>query len=170
MNDDSTCQANGELQFLMPAPHPTRGKRAVWKGEFTPLGPIGHLIRAIHFSGAKLNPKFEIIIFNEAHINILEVPYQHLHSIILQVHSRARTKAAEGTRCHNCELHEIDSMATCASSQKFTASEISYLHTIQTMSDWSKHELSLIGMKTNSTCDLCGMIHEDTLDLIWNPY
>ena len=82
INEDSMCQSNGELQFLRPAPHPTRGNRSDWKGNVVPLGPIGHLTRAILFSGASLNTKFDIMTYNDAPVNILEIPYHHLHSII----------------------------------------------------------------------------------------
>ena len=107
------------------------------------------------------------MIYNEAPISILDTPYQHLHSIILQTHARARTRAAEGTRSHNCELFEIDAVATCAKVQKFDMSELSYLHTVQSVSDWSKKEFFGIGIKANSTCDYCGGTHDDTIDLVW---
>ena len=91
------AQQNGFVANISPAPHPTRVTRTAWKAFEQPDDPIAHLMRDLHQMGALLNDQFQILIFNEAPIDILETPYQYLSDSILEAAARARTLAAEGT-------------------------------------------------------------------------
>ena len=93
-HSDTEAQQNGTLQALCPAPHPTRATRAMWKAEEQPNDPIAHLMNDLYFMGAVLNDRFQILIFNEAPIDIIATPYQYLSKSILDASARARLGAA----------------------------------------------------------------------------
>ena len=63
---DQQAQENGTLQICSPAPHPTRGTRAMWQPHNQPDDPIAHIMHELHCIGAQLNDKFQVLSFNEA--------------------------------------------------------------------------------------------------------
>ena len=167
MDSDQTAQQNGSLQKLTPAPHPSRGKRKEWAPEVPPTDPIGYLLADIVTMGAKLNTKFQILIFNEPPIDIIATPYQYLYKSVVEMAARARTKAAEGTKTNNCALPEIDSTATTHSHKQMEESELVFLQTYQDGGGWNKKKLMQIGAVDDASCDLCGLQHESN-DTTWN--
>ena len=170
LSTDDEAQANGELAALDPAPHPTRStlSRAEWSKGYQANGPVEVLMNAIHHCGAKLNDDFEILMFNEAPIGILDTPYQFLNKAVLAMHARVRTKAAQGCRELNSELNEIDVKASLGMQSKMPKEDVGYVHTIQNASGWGKTQLEQIGAAENSHCDLCGQELQNTGHSIWN--
>ena len=166
---DKDAQSNGELADLQPAPHPTQSdqSRAAWRTGQSPEGPIGHLIRAVHMIGGKMNGDFEILINNEAPIGILDTPYQFLGKAVLAAVARSRTRAAHGTKKINEHICEIDVKATLGMQSKMPVEDRGYLHTIQTDSGWGKIDLAKIGATDNDICDLCGIEAQCTDHSIW---
>ena len=94
------AQSNGELSLILPAPPPTVSNvsRAEWCTGQQAEEPVGHLLRAVHLIGGKLNHDFEILIHNEAPIGILDTPYQLLGKAVLAAAARARTKSLQVTK------------------------------------------------------------------------
>ena len=166
-DSDSTAQANGSLQKMTPAPHPTRGKRKDWLPDECPTDPIGYLLADLVTMGAKLNTKLQILITNEPPIDIVATPYQYLYKSVLEAAARARTKASEGTTNLNCNLEEIDITATTHSHKKLEEKDMVYLQTHQDGGGWNKSKLKEIGALDDDHCDLCGELHE-ACDMIWS--
>ena len=169
LSSDYDAQNNGELKDLFPAPHPSRTNmsRAAWMGGQQAEGPVGHLIRAVHLCGAKINDLFEIISFNEAPIGILDTPYQFLTKAVLAMTARCRTKAAQGSRALNTFLAEIDAKATQGMQSKMDKEDIGYIHLVQSAAAWGKESLAAIGAVESDQCDLCGEAKHDNEHSIW---
>ncbi len=106
--------------------------RTIWKHGIKPKGPIGLLLQSIHYMGAALNSKFEIVQYNEVPIHLFQTPYQYLADIVSQARMRARTAEAKGTKSINQNLREIEVRATVADPTKFDEKELGYLLTAQT--------------------------------------
>lgn len=138
---DEQAQQNGSLVLATPAPHPTRATRKEWKPAEAPTDPIGHLLTDLVYMGAKLNDKLQILIANEPPTDIIQTPYQYLHSSILETASRARTRASEGTKVNNCDLYEIDPHATTSSHKRMTEQDLMFLQTHQDGGGWAKQQL-----------------------------
>ena len=125
------------MENCIPAPHPTRATRAMWRANHQPDDPIAHLMQDLWYMGAVLNDKFQILIYNEAPIDIIAMPYQYLGKTILETAARARTKAAEGTKVKNSGLEEIDNIATTCSHKHLPEKDLTFLQTHQTGGGWS---------------------------------
>ena len=166
LSSDKEAQSDGSLASLQPAPHPTRASRAMWKPNEIPNDPIAHLLNDIHHIGAKLNTNLQILMHNEAPIDIIGMPYEYLYKTVLQAGASARTRAAEGTKQKNAELYEIDIAATIASHKSMPEEDLMYLQTLQAGGGWTETQLHGIGAIDHIECDLCGQVHKG-FDKIW---
>ena len=90
----------------------------------------------------------------EEPIDILQVPYQHLASMLIQAAARARTVAARGAKQVNSMLKEVDTQETNASTKGVGEEELNAISTIRCGGGYAKMELSKFDAIENIVCEL----------------
>ena len=70
--------------------------------------------------------------------------------------TRARTKAAKGTKIMNGVLKEIDNEATNASTKKLKEEQLNAISAIRNGGGYAKVELSKFDDISSTCCDYCG--------------
>eukprot|EP00973_Karenia_brevis_P021956 3019852-Karenia_brevis.AAC.1 len=74
-----------DLAALKPAPLPGGDRRADWKAEHIPLGPMGLLLQNLHMLGGTLDfPLFIVRTHRHPNINMLDDPFHHLKPTLLR--------------------------------------------------------------------------------------
>lgn len=151
-----------------PASHPTRGSAKPWKSVVQVEGPVGLLIQSVYSIGSKTDRAFNIRQDTEAHISIVETPYQHLPLLVAEAAARARTKAAADTKSINKNLHEIDKEVTMKGTKVMSKEGRAMLRTSHSEGGQAKVKLHETGHATSSRCDDCGHQYCDLDHLLWD--
>ena len=138
-----------------PAAHPTKLKPAKWKTVIEAKGPVGLLTQAALRTGSQLDANFRLWQRKEEPIDILQVPYQHLSTLLLQATMRARTKAARSTKSINQNVGENDLPATCAINSKTNNEQKTLLNVLRTEGGYAKAELAQLDAEASMACDDC---------------
>ena len=87
-------------------------------------------------------------------------------TIVRQMATRNRTRAAEGGREETKDLTEIDCYATNVSNKKRSDEELMILNTVRSGSAWNKAIAYNAGQVEDNLCQLCGEKIKTTEHLI----
>ena len=96
------------LKDLQPAPPPAEGNKSNWSPNVQVRGPIGHLIAATFEMAAAVDDNLCIHQHSEQPLMTLEVPWQHVKSLVKEVGIRARNKFAASQRTMLDKVNELD--------------------------------------------------------------
>ena len=89
-------------------PHPSTKEHQIdWDKEIQPHGPIGLLIESVVWHGMAIDSELRIRQTNEPAIDVLNMPYQNLKTMVLHAAARARTRAERSRDTGNATANEI---------------------------------------------------------------
>lgn len=123
-------EQEGASDYREPAPHPSKRKNVESTKCVKPKGPVGLLVQAVRRSGTIFDKHFNMWQSKEEPVDVLEVAYQHLGRLLMDLVTRARTRFAKGTKGIHGVLKDIGRRATNASVKKLIEEQIEAISAI----------------------------------------
>ena len=149
-----TEHADTQLHSLLVAPPPGGPNRQCWKPKASPAGPIGLLLRDLHFKAMVLNTDLEIRRHNEVNVSVVACPWQYLKPLVYQMANRSRLAHAFSERTLLAGTSEIDIGCLIKAGKKLESDQQRQLRYIRSLGDWNQVKLAKFGLDA-SRCP-CG--------------
>ena len=124
------------------------------------------MLESIHLQGAALDNNLVVKQWNQAPIDIINAPFQHVAPMIREMCMRNRTRNEEGCRKETVGLNEIDRIATQAKTRNMNEEDKMILDITRTGSTWSRTKAYWAGQLDDKLCTLCGE-EDDSPDHFW---
>ena len=119
-----------------------------------PLGPICHLLAALHQVGAYLTDTLDIKQDNETPICITTTPWQQLRPQIDQLGKRGRFQQVSAERAFLDGQPELDHEVLTRAMAKRPPEELRILHYLMTGASWVAHHQHKLDQADTSRCHL----------------
>ncbi len=133
-----------------------------------PVGPVGLLMHSVEQMGAKITPDLRIVKDNEADIDILHMPWQHLKKATVELAANKRAVDVTDQRSHLKGLNEIDNQIVKKIINRLGDKEARVYNHISTGGAWSEAHLQDIGLSESGTCTHCGGEVHDISHVLWS--
>jgi hypothetical protein len=131
-----------------------------------PSGPVTLLIGNLHKYGAKLSNGLIITIDNEAPIDVINMPWQHVKKAVAEVVINNRSKIASKQRTHLEGLIETDMQIVNKVIAQLGPKEKKIYGHISSGAAWADNHLKDIG-ESDGKCIHCGEDVDDISHITW---
>ncbi len=153
---EGTMQDHTFLPALAPAPPPGDPGATAWKTKWKATGPISLLLGSLYRAAAVIDMDLSIHHAHEVPIQVLNSPWQHLKTDVLEVAVRARFAYAATQRRALGEWKGFDARGTITAIQKRGEEDQAILRGVATLARWDEKLQNEIGNGGDETCVLCG--------------
>ncbi len=130
-------------------------------------GPVSLLQQDLKDLGAGLSDSFVITMDNEADIDIINMPWQHLKKAVADLVIRKRNKQAAQQRSHINGMQEMDNQMARKIVNKLGPKEQKVYRHVATGGAWADSHLASIG-KSDGCCPHCGKSVDDMTHILWD--